>query len=86
MLVAKLAEYRKLSYGELAAKIGDDDYLEATGESSTNYQIEVQFMWNHKPGGDVRVSAGRVSAGIDDGGLRAFPVEVLVSRWTPTRV
>jgi len=67
LLAAKLAEYRKLSYAKLAAKIGDDDYLEVTGESGAEYQIEVQFMWDHKPGGDVRVSAG-----IDDGGLRAF--------------
>ena len=26
-------------------KINNDDYLEVTGESGTEYQIEVQFMW-----------------------------------------
>lgn len=67
LLAMKLAEYRKLPNAELAAKFGDDDYLEVTGESGTEYQIEVQFMWDHKPGRVVRVSAG-----IDDGGLRAF--------------
>lgn len=67
LLTNKLAEYRELSYDQLVAKIGNDDYLEVIGASGTKYQIEVQFMWYRKPGGDVRVSDG-----IDDGGLRAF--------------
>lgn len=67
LLTNKLAEYRELSYDQLVAKIGNDDYLEVIGASGTEYQIEVQFMWDRKPGGDVRVSDG-----IDDGGLRAF--------------
>ena len=67
LLTNKLAEYRELSYDQRVAKIGNDDYLEVIGASGTKYQIEVQFMWYRKPGGDARVSDG-----IDDGGLRAF--------------
>ncbi len=67
LLAARLADYRKLSYDQLVSKIGNDDYLEVIGESGTEYQIEVQFMWDSKPGGDLRVMAGT-----DDGGLRAF--------------
>ena len=67
MLTTKLAEYRKLSYANLVAKIGDNDCLEVSSPTGVEYQIEVQFMWDGKPGGDVRVMAG-----IDDGGWRAF--------------
>ena len=65
LLTEKLAEYRRLSYAELVAKIKDDEYLEVKGPSNAEYQIEIQFMWDDKKGGDVRVSAA-----IDDGSLR----------------
>jgi hypothetical protein len=48
------------------------------GASGTTYQIEVQFFWDDKPEGVVRVSGS-----IDDGGIRAFfPLSqpLLVSR------
>ena len=67
LLTTKLAEYRRLSYSDLVGKIGDIDCLELTGPTGAEYQIEVQFMWDSKPDGDVLVSAG-----IDDGGLSAF--------------
>ena len=65
LLSEELGEYRKLSYTELLAHIGKDEYLEVHGPSGCQYQIEIQFMWDHKKDGDVRVSAG-----IDDGSLR----------------
>ena len=65
LLTEKLAEYRKLSYAELVANIGNDEYLEVNGPSDTEYQIEIQFMWDDKKDCDVRVSAG-----IDDGSVR----------------
>ena len=67
LLDAKLDEYRKLSYAEVAAKIGDEEVVEVTGPSGTHYQIEIQIVWDGKPNGDVRVLGA-----IDDGGWRAF--------------
>ena len=67
LLNAKLDKYRKMSYEDLAAKVGDEEFPEVVGESGTKYQIETQIRWDHKPGGDVRVMGC-----IDDGGWRAF--------------
>lgn len=67
LLNAKLDEYRKLAYDQLAARVGDEEFPEVVGASGTPYQIEIQIVWDDKPGGDVRVMAA-----IDDGGWRAF--------------
>lgn len=67
LLRTKLAEYRSLSYADIVDKLGDIDCMEITGPSGAEYQIEIQFMWDGKQEGDVRVAAG-----IDDGGLSAF--------------
>jgi len=67
LLREKLAEYRKLPYRDLVAKIDREDQFEVTGESGAEYQIEVQCFWDSKPSGNVRVMAT-----IDDGGLRSF--------------
>ena len=67
LLAKKLADYRRLRYADLVAKIGDIDSLEVTGPSGVDYQIEIQFTWDGKQDGDVRVMGG-----IDDGGWRAF--------------
>lgn len=40
------------------------DLLEATGPGGVRYQIEIQYLWDHRPGGAVRVLAS-----IDDGGF-----------------
>lgn len=42
LLNAKLDGYRKLSYAELAARIGDEEFPEVVGPSSTEYQMEIQ--------------------------------------------
>ena len=65
LLNAKLDDYRKMSYADLVAKIGDEEVLQVTGASGTEYQIEIQLMWDHKPNGDVRVTGA-----IDDGTFR----------------
>ena len=67
LLADKLREYRVLTYEQLRARVGDQDNLELTGQSGTEYQTEVQFFWDHKPGGDIRVMGA-----IDDGGWRAY--------------
>jgi hypothetical protein len=65
LLNTKLDDYRKLSYAELAAKVGDEDIAEMVGPSGTAYQIEILVTWDHKPNGDVRVLGS-----IDDGTFR----------------
>jgi len=65
LLNAKLDDYRRMTYAELAAKIGDEDIAEVVGPSGTTYQIETLVTWDHKPNGDVRVLGT-----IDDGTLR----------------
>jgi hypothetical protein len=67
LLADKLAEYRRLSYADLVAKLGDVDCFEVTGQAGAEYQIEIQFYWDGKADGDLRVMGG-----IDDGGWRAF--------------
>jgi hypothetical protein len=67
LLNAHLDKYRKMSYAELAAKIGHEEFPEVVGPSGTECQMEIQIRWDHKPGGHVRVMGS-----IDDGGLRAF--------------
>ena len=65
LLDAHLDKYRKSSYAELAAKIGDEGFPEVVGPSGTEYQIEIHITWDHKPNGDVRVMGA-----IDDGTFR----------------
>jgi hypothetical protein len=62
-----LAEYRKLPYSELAARVGGEDHQNLVGRSGAQYQLEVQFRWDHEPGDIVMVIGS-----IDDGGWRAI--------------
>jgi hypothetical protein len=65
LLDAHLDQYRKLSYAELSAMIGHEEFPQVVGPSGAEYQIEIQVFWDHKPGGDVRVMGS-----IDDGTFR----------------
>lgn len=69
ILSEQLKRYRSRSYPELAvwSSEGRIDTLEIVAQSGKHYQIEVQFFWDDKPNGDVRVACS-----IDDGGIRAF--------------
>jgi hypothetical protein len=69
ILAEHLARYRSRSNAELAVWVRQHrtDTPEAVAPSGKRYQIEVQFFWDAKPEGDVRVSGA-----IDDGGIRAF--------------
>lgn len=51
----------------LAQRAGDSEVLQEQGPSGTEYQLELDILWDDKPGGAIRVIAS-----IDDGGLRAF--------------
>ena len=42
LLNAKLDKYRRMSYAELSAKIGHEEFPEVVGPSGTEYQIEIQ--------------------------------------------
>ena len=53
LLNARLDEYRKLSYGQLAARVGDEEFPEVVGASGTQYQMEIQIVWDDKPDGAV---------------------------------
>jgi len=80
VLSDQLARFSQRSYSELVPLVESrhvEDF-EIRGASDTTYQVEVQFFWDDKPRGDVRVVGS-----IDDGRIRAFiPLTetVLVSR------
>jgi len=65
LLNAKLDDYRRMTYAELAAKVGEEEVSEVVGPSGAAYQIEIHMTWDHVPNGDVRVLGS-----IDDGTLR----------------
>ena len=69
ILAVHLSGYRRRSYAELASWVrqGRVDTAQEVGPAGCRYQIEVQFFWDGRPESDVRVSAS-----IDDGGIRAF--------------
>jgi hypothetical protein len=63
----QLDDFRRRSYQALVNEIGSLSVIEVENPSGHPYQIEIQIMWDHKPGGDIRVMGG-----IDDGGWSAF--------------
>jgi hypothetical protein len=67
LLTAALARYRGLTYSDLRPRIGEVICDEVAGASGTKYQIEINFDWDDRPSGDIRVMGG-----IDDGGWSAF--------------
>jgi hypothetical protein len=67
ILRAHLDEWRRRTYAELRSEVGESRQLQTTGQSGTQYQVDVQVRWDDKPNGDIRVFGG-----IDDGGWRAF--------------
>jgi predicted methyltransferase len=69
VLSEQLAQFSQRSYADLVPLVESDhvEAFEARGASGTTYQIEVQFFWDDKPGGVIRVIGS-----IDDGGIRAL--------------
>lgn len=51
----RLARYRTVSYEQLAKLVGSCQVEELTGADGTLYQLEVEFFWDDRPAGDVRV-------------------------------
>lgn len=67
ILTAQLDLYRKRSHSELTQLINQPETLTVTGDSGTNYGLELEVVWDGEPGKDLRVMGS-----IDDGGWRAF--------------
>jgi hypothetical protein len=69
VLSKQLARFSQRSYSELVPLVKSDhvEDFEARGASDTRYQVEVQFFWDDKPRGVIRVVGS-----IDDGGIRAL--------------
>jgi hypothetical protein len=69
-LVDHLERIASAGYAVLAERIRQDqvhEVLHVAAESGRCYQLEVDIVWDHQPGGAIRLLGG-----IDDGGLRAF--------------
>jgi hypothetical protein len=62
-----LSVYKSQSYSDLVKLVNTVETMDAKGPSGKMYQLEIQFLWDDKPNGDIRVMGS-----VDDGGLRAF--------------
>jgi hypothetical protein len=63
-----LQVFRDGPYKELVSRLGAGTVVyERCGPDGVNYQIEIEFSWDGRAGGDVLVTGS-----IDDGGWRAF--------------
>jgi hypothetical protein len=67
LLTEQLGAYRRRSYVDLAASIGEVRSGEIASPSGREYQTEVNVLWDDRPDGNIRVIGS-----IDDGGFRAF--------------
>ena len=68
LLEQELARFRAEPYAELVGRTttGPVD-LTRTAPSGRTYQVEIQVVWDGRPGGNIRVLGA-----VDDGGWRAF--------------
>jgi hypothetical protein len=57
ILSEHLARYQGRTHSQLRALVESNqiDTFEVRGESGASYQIEIQFSWDDKPQGDIRV-------------------------------
>ena len=67
LLRTELARYRAKRYDELVTLIKSQEHREIVDASGTAYQLEIYAFWDAKPNDVLRVSAA-----IDDGGIRAY--------------
>ena len=67
ILAEQIEQYRKKSHSALSRLIDQPETLTVVGVSGTKYELEVEALWDHEPGQDLRVIVA-----IDDGGLRAL--------------
>ena len=62
-----LARLRAVPYRELVARVDSVTNDEVARDSERSWQVEIQVLWDDEPDGNIRVTAS-----IDDGGLRSF--------------
>ena len=62
-----VAKLRAVPYRELAARVDSVTTDEVVRDRERSWQLEIQFLWDDEPDGNVRVVIT-----IDDGGLQAF--------------
>jgi hypothetical protein len=67
LLNQHMEHFRRLSYAELVAFLGEPQVDELIGPSGTHYIVEVEVFWDSQVDGEIRVLGA-----IDDGGWRAF--------------
>ena len=67
LLLNESMKYRAKSYSDLKRLLGRQDTYEVSGPSGIVYQLEVQAFWDDKPDDILRISAA-----IDDKGMRAY--------------
>ena len=68
VLDEELAKFRSEPYENLVTRMTTGSLeFERTAPSGTNYQVQIQFFWDDRRGGNVRVLGS-----IDNGGWRAF--------------
>ena len=67
-----------MSYADLAVRVGEEEFPSVSGPSGTEYQIEIQIRWDHKPGGDIRVM-GTITDGTLRGSFRPVCEDLLVT-------
>jgi hypothetical protein len=67
LLATHLAGYRAYSYSRLVELIGSVETAHVRGSGGTMYQLEIEFFWDDKKKGDIRVLAA-----IDGGPISSF--------------
>jgi hypothetical protein len=66
LLTREMSRYRAMSYAELVLLLDETQHIDIEGPSGTEYQVEVEVMWDG-PKGDLLVIGA-----VDDGGWRAY--------------
>ena len=68
VLTLELEPFRQETYAQLVERVAADSiHIDRIGPAGVTYQIEITFLWEAEPGGNVLVVGS-----IDDGGWRAF--------------
>ncbi len=67
ILEEELQFFKQWPYPYLADLVGSQEVREVVSDTGKHYQLEIEFLWDDKPQGHIRVVGA-----IDDGGWRAF--------------
>jgi len=68
LLEQELAKFRDESYADLVRRMEAGSlHIDVTGATGRNYQVQIDFFWDDRPGGNLRVAGA-----VDDSGWRAL--------------